>query len=318
MAAQLVARGPLAERTIEFAKRAARAWNLTEKAACAIEVLATPRAHVGLGSGTQMALAVAAGMRRLFISADGASAEEHGSEIHPTDNEWLFDTPDALDLAKAVGRGRRSCVGVYGFSRGGLIIEAGRFVAASPVDSGLADTHDISPMVARVKLPSLWRCVVIVQRDSIGLHGEAEKAAFATLPPVPVEISAELARLALMQLLPAAVEENFVEFCDAVFRYGELAGKPFEQESARLPHAVSTAQLIELLGELGIRGCAQSSWGPAVMACCESLEAAGELIEKFASLGLAQQYEMIIARFDTQGAVLRDIVWNPAQDTARP
>ncbi|RLT12751.1 MAG: hypothetical protein DWI25_08740 [Planctomycetota bacterium] len=304
---QFVARGPLAERTIEFAKRAARAWNLTEKAACAIEVLATPRAHVGLGSGTQMALAVAAGMRRLFISADGASAEEHGSEIHPTDNEWLFDTPDALDLAKAVGRGRRSCVGVYGFSRGGLIIEAGRFVAASPVDSGLADTHDISPMVARVKLPSLWRCVVIVQRDSIGLHGEAEKAAFATLPPVPVEISAELARLALMQLLPAAVEENFVEFCDAVFRYGELAGKPFEQESARLPHAVSTAQLIELLGELGIRGCAQSSWGPAVMACCESLEAAGELIEKFASLGLAQQYEMIIARFDTQGAMLRVI-----------
>ena len=99
---QFVARGPLAERTIEFAKRAARAWNLTEKAACAIEVLATPRAHVGLGSGTQMALAVAAGMRRLFISADGASAEEHGSEIHPTDNEWLFDTPDALDLPNAV------------------------------------------------------------------------------------------------------------------------------------------------------------------------------------------------------------------------
>ena len=74
-----------------------------------------------------------------------------------------------------------------------------------------------------------------------------------------------------------------------------------------MPHAVSTAQLIELLGELGIRGCAQSSWGPAVMACCESLEAAGELIEKFASLGLAQQYEMIIARFDTQGAMLRVI-----------
>ena len=43
------------------------------------------------------------------------------------------------------------------------------------------------------------------------------------------------------------------------------------------------------------------------MACCESLEAAGELIEKFASLGLAQQYEMIIARFDTQGAMLRVI-----------
>jgi len=298
-AEQFLGRGPLCERALEFARECARAWVLEPTAACEIEVVTAPRAHVGLGSGTQMALAVAAGMRQLFRTPP--SPEGHQSEIHPSDNEWLFDTPDVVDLAKAVGRGRRSCVGIYGFSRGGLIIEAGRFVSSKERGAESA----LSPMVARVRLPSTWRCVIIIQRDSIGLHGEPEKAAFAALEPVPLEISAELSRLALMELLPAAVEARFAEFSAAVHRYGALAGKPFAAASARLPHAESTAQLIELLGELGVQGAAQSSWGPAVMACCESLAAAGALVEKLEKLKLTQQYEPIIARFDSQGAVLR-------------
>jgi predicted sugar kinase len=84
-----------------------------------------------------------------------------------------------------------------------------------------------------------------------------------------------------------------------------LAGQPFAPVSERLPHAASTAQLLELLDELGIRGAAQSSWGPAVMACCESLEAAGHLVERFDALKLLPQYEPVIARFDAQGATLR-------------
>jgi predicted sugar kinase len=296
------ARGPLAERTLEFAQACMQSGSLPPQSACEIDVLATPRSHVGLGSGTQLALAVAAGMRHLF--RERADEGPHEFEIHPTESEWLFDTPDALELAKAVGRGRRSCVGVYGFSRGGLIVEAGRQIPAGGDPPG---ERLFSPMVARVRLPSVWRCVVIVQRDSIGLHGEPEKAAFAALPPVPQEISAELARLALMDLLPAAVEADFTAFSDAVYRYGRLAGQPFEQASAKLPHAASTEQLIELLRELDVPGAAQSSWGPAVMACCESLDAAGELVERLDSLGLSTQYETIIARFDSQGAVLRVI-----------
>ena len=322
---QLTARGPMSERAIGFAKQCVRAWGLDQRAACAIEVVSTPRAHVGIGSGTQLALAVAAGMRHLYRTP--ASPEGHGEEEDPAQHEWAFDTPDALELARAVGRGKRSCVGVYGFSRGGLIVEAGRYVLSNqPAPSGIQpqspehlesgsiaggyvvageDVVEYGPMVARVRLPSAWRCVIIIQRDSLGLHGEPEKAAFGKLPPVPLEISAELSRLALMDLVPAAVEGKFTEFSDAVYRYGLLAGKPFEQESLKLPHAASTADVIELLGELGVRGCAQSSWGPAVMACCESLDAAGTLVEKLESLNLTQQYEAIIARYDSQGAVLR-------------
>jgi len=168
-------------------------------------------------------------------------------------------------------------------------------------------TREFSPMIARARLPAAWRCVVIAARDSLGLHGDAERSAFARLPPVPAEITAELARVALLELLPAAVEGKFGEFTAAVRRYGELAGRPFAQESAQLPYAAATAQLLELLGELGIQGAAQSSWGPTVMACCPSLEAAGALTETLDRLGLAKHHDIVIARFDAQGAVLREL-----------
>ncbi len=307
-AAKFEGRGPQAERALMFARACAQAWGLHD-AACGIEVVAAPRSHVGLGSGTQMGLAVAAAMRQLFVhhpADDLPAPPPHPVEGEPQadDHELAFDVPESLELARTVGRGRRSCVGVYGFSRGGLIVEAGRTVPATvPVEDDA--TREFSPMVARVRLPSAWRCVVIIGRDAVGLSGDAEKAAFKTLPAVPQEVSAELARIALLELLPAAVEGKFAAFSAAVRAYGTLAGKPFEQASRQLPYAAATEHLLELLGELGAPGCAQSSWGPAVMASCESLDAAGELIDKLEALDLARHHEITIARFDSQGATLR-------------
>jgi len=291
------ATGPLADRAAAFARSCVEAWRLDDDAACTIEVLQVPDSHAGLGSGTQLGLAVAAGMRRLFRSP--------ANHVTP-DAVVRFETSDAVELARAVGRGRRSCVGVYGFSGGGLIAEGGRFVSADRARDDDA-TRSFSPLLARVPLPAAWRCVVFGMRDAVGLHGDAEKQAFASLPPVPREISAELSRIALMELLPAAVEGQFAEFSDALLRYGILAGKPFEQASSCLPYAESTAHLIESLQALGARGCGQSSWGPTVMACCESDQAADALVSQFASTALAQQYDTLIARFDSQGAILREI-----------
>jgi predicted sugar kinase len=307
-ATRLEARGLHAERALAFGQACQRAWNLNG-AGCSMEVLAAPPGHAGLGSGTQLALAVAAGMRHLFgpsTDAEAGPAMPHPSEAElvPSEHDWLFDVRDAMDLARAVGRGRRSCVGVYGFSRGGLIVESGRKMAADAAPEEDA-TRDFSPMVARVRLPSAWRCVVIVGRDDTGLHGDAEKAAFARLPPVPAEVTSELARIALLELLPAAVEAKFAAFAQAIRRYGQLAGRPFEPESGGLAHAGATAQLLELLAELGFPGSAQSSWGPAVMACCETLEAAGQLVDALEGLGLGKHHDIAIARFDSQGASLR-------------
>jgi len=303
------ARGPLSERALSFARACAQAWNLGD-AACAIEVLAAPASHVGLGSGTQLALSVAAGMSHLFARSsdddDLPPPPQHPvqDDPEPSDHEWSFDGREAQEFARITGRGRRSCVGVHGFSRGGLIVESGRRL---PADAAANDdaTRAFSPMVARVRLPSSWRCVVIVGRDAVGLHGPPEAAAFADLPPMDAAVSADLSRIALLEMLPAAVEAKFGEFAAAIGAYGRLAGQPFAAAAGRLPHAAATAHLLELLAELGAPGCAQSSWGPAVMACCESLEAAGALVERLERLQLHRHHEIVISRFDSQGATLR-------------
>jgi predicted sugar kinase len=307
---RLEARGPLAERVLEFAGRVIEGWNLGD-VGCSFEVVRVPPTHAGLGSGTQLGLAVAASLRHLFKAREERATRE--SEQRPSeelldaaDQEWVYDVREAIDLARVTGRGRRSCIGVYGFSRGGLIVEAGRYVLG---ESGGDDDsrREFSPMIARARLPGAWRCVVIAARGAAGLHGDEERAAFAELPPVPADVTAGLAKIALVDLLPAAVEGKFPEFSAAVRAYGDLAGKPFENALARVPHAAATAQLLELLGELGVVGCAQSSWGPTVIACCPTLENAGALAETLDRLGLSQHHDITIARFDSQGAVLRSI-----------
>ena len=112
----------------------------------------------------------------------------------------------------------------------------------------------------------------------------------------------------MLELLPAAVEGKFDEFAAAVrpLRRTRRAGRSPKHRAA-LPHAAATAQLLELLGELGIVGRAQSSWGPAVMACCPTLETAGDLAEALDRLGLAKHHDIVIARFDQRGAVLREV-----------
>ncbi len=307
---RIEARGPVAERVVQFARAAIEAWELPD-VGCSFEVVNVPPSHAGLGSGTQLGLAVAAAIRHLFARAKeqrAVAAVPHPVEepLDASGQEWVFDIRDAIELARATGRGRRSCVGVYGFSRGGLIVEAGRYVHE---EAGQEDdaTRAFSPMIARARLPDAWRCVVIAARGSLGLHGDAERAAFARLPPVPADVAAGLSKIALLDLLPAAVEGKFSEFATALREYGDLAGKPFEAASASLPDAAATAQLLELLREIGITGCAQSSWGPTVIACCPSLEAAGDLAELLDRLGITKHHDITIARFDTQGAVLREI-----------
>jgi beta-ribofuranosylaminobenzene 5'-phosphate synthase len=307
---RLEARGPHAERAVKFARACMEGWGLGD-VGCSIEVAAAPAGHVGLGSGTQLGLAVAAAMRQLFrrpADEGGEPAVPHPVQepLEAGEHDWLFDIPEAIELARVVGRGRRSSVGVYGFSRGGLIVEAGRLLPeGGPAETDA--TREFSPMIARVRLPARWRCVVIVARDAVGLSGSAEREAFGRLPPVSEAVTADLARIAVLELLPAAVEGKFAEFAAALRRYGAIAGEPFAEASATLAHAAATAQLLELLRELGIEGAAQSSWGPTVMACCPSLEAAGELTEALDRLGLAKHHDIVIAKFDTPGAVLREI-----------
>lgn len=244
-AATLSATGPDAERAIEFARRFLAFHGRPESGRLVIHK-AIP-SHAGLGSGTQLGLAVAR-----------ALAELHGLPTEP------------VELARAVARGKRSAIGTWTFALGGFIVEGGRRLG----------TEGIAPLLARFAVPSSWRCVVAVPAGPKGLSGEAETTAFEQLPtPADREVE-RVSHLVLMQLLPALVEADLASFGDALSAVQRITGAWFAEPQGGIFAPGPTEQLVADMVAWGAAGVGQSSWGPAVYGLVDSGEAARELAER--------------------------------------
>ena len=242
---ELRAEGPDAPRALEFARRFAAHHGLDLRLHFCVH-RAIP-AHAGLGSGTQLALAVAR-----------ASAELSGM---PT---------DATTLARAVERGRRSGVGTWTFAHGGFVLEGGRR------DQG----DHVAPLLARLTVPAGWRCVVVVPKGNPGLAGEEEAAAFARLSPPSAREVEHVAHLVLMQLLPALAEADLAGFGAALGEVQRITGGWFAPAQGGVFAPGETGDLIERLREWGAVGVGQSSWGPAVYGIAGDAELARALAER--------------------------------------
>ena len=244
-ATQLTAIGPDAERAVEFARRFLAVHGLPEAGRLVIH-RAIP-SHAGLGSGTQLGLAVAR-----------ALAELHDIEA------------DAIQLATAVARGKRSAIGTWAFAQGGFIVEGGRRVGS----------EDIAPLLARFEVPSSWRCVVAVPPGPRGLSGEAESSAFDQLPrPSDREVE-RVSHLVLMQLLPALVEADLPSFGEALSAVQRITGAWFAGQQGGIFASGPTERLVGQMEECGAVGVGQSSWGPAAYGLVEGPEAASALAHR--------------------------------------
>ena len=241
-AARLTAGGPDADRALEYARRFLAFHTLPEAGRLVVH-RAIP-SHAGLGSGTQLALAVAR-----------ALAELHGMEV------------DVLELATAVGRGKRSAIGTWAFALGGFIVEGGRRVGSS----------DIAPLLARFEVPETWRCVVAVPPGARGLSGEAEASAFDRLPKPADRDVERVSHLVLMQLLPALVEADLASFGEALSAVQRITGAWFAEQQGGIFAPGPTERLVTDMASWGAVGVGQSSWGPAAYGLVEGDAAAGAL-----------------------------------------
>jgi beta-RFAP synthase len=178
--------------------------------------------------------------------------------------------PLALSDAIQVGeRGRRSAVGSYGFFRGGLIVDRGKF-----------PDEPISDLDCHERIPDSWRFVVLCPRLQDGMHGERERQAFRSVPPVPLATTQRLNDEIHQQLLPAIRAANFGRFAQSVWRYGETAGSCFAAVQGGCFNGPIVTRLVELIRALGVEGVGQSSWGPGVFAVTPSQSAAEELVDQ--------------------------------------
>jgi len=203
-------------------------------------------AHAGLGSGTQLALAVAR-----------ALAELYGVETTPS------------GLARAVGRAQRSAIGTWTFAGGGLVVEGGRRAH----DAGVA------PLIARLPFPSAWRSVVAVPRREPAISGADEAEALAKLPPPPDREVEQIAHLVLMGLLPALVDADLAAFGRALTAIQATTGRWFAPVQGGAFAPGPSEDLVRRMVERGAPGVGQSSWGPAVYGIVEGQDAAARLAD---------------------------------------
>lgn len=260
--------GKFARRVAEFARHWAMHRLSRSHPICHIDVIGSYPEHIGLGSGTQLGLALAKALDE-FHQLPPATAES---------------------LAKSVDRGRRSAVGTHGFFQGGMIFESGK-----------QESDQLGKLEQRVSLPAAWRFLLIRPESQVGASGEKERKIFEHLAAIPEQISRDLHAIATERVLPAAKKGDFQGFSAAIFDYGTLAGNCFKNWQHGTFSSPLAAEIVATIRSSGTQGVGQSSWGPTLFALLESdhqaEELRGALQKKFAEV----QLETSWARADDRG-----------------
>ena len=236
-----------------------------------LEIAESPPAHAGLGSGTQLGMALARALSEL--------SGEPGLT--------------AVDMARRARRGLRSALGLYGFEQGGLLVEAGQ-----------RRPGEISPLVARVDFPDCWRFVLARPLGATGLAGTDELNGFAQLTAMPQATTDRLCRIALMEILPAVIEQDFTQASESIGRFGRLVGEYFAPVQGGVFADERMRGVARVLESRGIHGFGQSSWGPSLFVLCPDSESASQLATDLAQGPAGAGCEFTIAAPLNQGAAV--------------
>lgn len=223
----------------EYVRRAA---DYLDVPGASVQVTERLPRHVGLGSGTQLALTVYAAIAR------------------------AYDRPvDVRSAAPTLGRGGRSGVGVAGFERGGLVVDGGHPTARFTSDRPERGDWRVPPVIAHHDLPAEWRFVLAIPDVERGRSGGQEDASMRDVveratPEVADEITAVLVR----RLLPAAATGDFDTFGAAIESIGRLNGAWYADEQGGV-YRPPVGQIVDALSKSdAVAGTGQSSWGPTV------------------------------------------------------
>lgn len=227
--------------------------------------------HHGLGAGTQLAFAVAAGIR---ITAG-------------------YPRPaNSVELATSLQRSRRSAIGTFGFDHGGLIVDHG-------------ESPDESPRhLTKHQLPDTWRVVLLSPRGGPGLSGSQEESVFQQQRYMSNQLAAQQMGLIQDEIIPAATDGDFSVFSEALGQFGRNAGLFFSPQQGGI---FSSSVIRELAASADFQNLriVQSSWGPSVAVFAPSHQHAYDLTSQIGHSAFASQITCQIAEPLNQAATIR-------------
>ena len=200
--------------------------------------------HIGLGSGSQTALATAR-----------AICELYGKSL------------PVRKLAQLAGRGGTSGIGTAAFENGGFIVDGGHRFGPGCDKSDFRPSSasrgiDPPPVIIRHDFPRDWNILLAIPDVPEGACGQRETDIFRHHCPVPVDEVRRYCHEILMRMLPAIAEGDIELFGSSINAIQTLGFK--KVELGLQPPSVTG--LLEAMRDAGATGAGMSSFGPALYA----------------------------------------------------
>jgi beta-ribofuranosylaminobenzene 5'-phosphate synthase len=265
-ASETSADGPLKERAEEAAKKVTDALGIGS--GVKIKITGAYGQHVGLGSGTQVGLASGVAVCKLYEK--DISAKE---------------------IAKIIGRGGTSGIGVAAFESGGFILDGGHSTSEkSDFLPSSASEASPAPVLARYDFPD-WKIAIVLPKEKGEFSGAREVDIFQKYCPIPAKEVERLSRLILMKILPSVVEENISAFGEGINEMQKIGFKGIEV-SLQSPEVMA---MMEECREYSY-GVGLSSFGPAIYCIIKD--------EKEFKNALNGKARIIVTKANNEGAII--------------
>jgi len=218
--------------------------------------------HVGLGSKTQLSLAIGTAIATLKD----------------------VDIP-IEEITKLLERGGTSGIGWRGFETGGFILDGGHDYGIgkeketfSP--SSASGSANPAMTISRYNIPENWRIVLVIPNVKPGANGEEEVEIFKKHTPIPREEVNEVSHQILMKILPGILKNDLKCFGEGLKR---IQGIGFKRIEISLQHQI-VKNLLKFFEENDVKAFGMSSFGPSVLGITETdseAEKLKSLVEDF-------------------------------------
>lgn len=222
-----------------------------------ISIYSTIPRHVGLGSTTQLSLAIGYALTRLY--GLGYSIRE---------------------LALRLGRGYVSGIGIAAFEKGGFIIDSGRRLGDNGLLNHPRTIYDLPKPIYWSKVPGDWRFIVIVPNGSRGLDESVEEELMRKPEPLPSDLQLQLYSALVMDIVPGVSLNDIDRFSQGLYKIQFTTGKYFMKHQGGIFCCRETEEIIRHMLDSNIVGVGQSSWGPVAYGVVRGSKKAKRLLEK--------------------------------------
>lgn len=214
--------------------------------------------HVGLGSKTQLSLAIAVAITKLKNISDIS----------------------LKDLTRLVNRGGTSGIGWRGFEKGGFIVDAGHEFGKGKeketfLPSSASKGANPALTILRYPIPEHWRFVLVIPNVKKGAYGDEEISIFQSHAPIPKEEVNEVSHQILMKIVPGIIKNDLECFGEGLKRIQNIG---FKKVEISLQHEI-VKKTLTFFEDYGVKAFGMSSFGPSVIGIVESDDEANNLLK---------------------------------------